>query len=362
MQPGGWQQRLCKDFVVERRQMLVDVRVGGHVMEVESSPVPGNAFDEEESEMWGGAFGGNEMLLVDSAGGAGWVVGQLGVADFAADVQYGRGGVEGAEQGDGRGPQFFSGGFSEPCELSGFKCRCPDCADINPIEFYECYMCCEGVDDEWGGWRVVEREAHQVVVANGECCEGGRGRVPRQSVRTGGGEGGVVSAWGLGMEGEECELWEEVRVTDEEGGVEEDMGTEVWAGTGPQAGQDASQVVDSKAEQEAGGTVVPMQMTRGGVGEGGFVAPKPWPRALASVVEVGVRGAMGWAVMVWTCTCPTCGPVNFRCMHFRCPNAGPMQMVQTGGGEGEFVAMEAGRGPGQDVSQGMELGQSRREG
>ena len=100
MQPGGCQQRLCEDFVVERRQMLVDVRVGGHVMEVESSPVPGNAFDEDESEMWGGAVGGNEIPLVGSAGGAGWAVGQLGVADSAVDVQYGRGGVEGGEQGD----------------------------------------------------------------------------------------------------------------------------------------------------------------------------------------------------------------------------------------------------------------------
>ena len=109
MQPGGCQQRLCEDFVVERRQMLVDVRVGGHVMEVESFPVPGNAFDEDESEMWGGAVGGNEIPLVGSAGGAGWAVGQLGVAGFAADVQYGRGGMEGGEQGDGRGPRFFSG-------------------------------------------------------------------------------------------------------------------------------------------------------------------------------------------------------------------------------------------------------------
>ena len=132
------------------------------------------------------------------------------------------------------------------------------------------------------------------VVAEGCPCR------HAQSVRTGGGEGGFVAARCLVMgmvEGDECEeweLWEELRVTDEEGGVEEDVGTEVWAGTGP--GQDASQVVESKAEQEVGGTVV------------------------------------------------------------------PMQMVQTGGGEGEFVAMEAGRGPGQDVSQGMELGQSRREG
>ena len=50
------------------------------------------------------------MPLVDSAGGgAGWAEGQLGVADFAAEVQNasGRGGVEGGGQGDGRGPRFF---------------------------------------------------------------------------------------------------------------------------------------------------------------------------------------------------------------------------------------------------------------
>ena len=42
------------------------------------------------------------------------------------------------------------------------------------------------------------------------------------------------------------------------------------------------------AEQEAGGTGLPMQM-------GGFVAPKPRPRAQVSVVGAGARGAMGWA-------------------------------------------------------------------
>ena len=31
------------------------------------------------------------------------------------------------------------------------------------------------------------------IVANGECYECGRGRVPRQSARTGGGEGGFVA-------------------------------------------------------------------------------------------------------------------------------------------------------------------------
>ena len=66
------------------------------------------------------------------------MVGQLGVAEFAAEVQNDRGGVEGGEQGNGRGPRMFSASFSEPCELSGFKWRCTDCAAISPVEFYEC--------------------------------------------------------------------------------------------------------------------------------------------------------------------------------------------------------------------------------
>ena len=100
MQPGGCQQQLCKEFVVEHQKMLVDICVGGHMMEVASSPVPGNAFNKEESKRWGGAFGRNEMLLVGSVGGAGWAVGQLSMADSAVDVQYGCGGVEGGDQGD----------------------------------------------------------------------------------------------------------------------------------------------------------------------------------------------------------------------------------------------------------------------
>ena len=133
--------------------------------------------------------------------------------------------------------------------LSGSKWKCPGCAAINPVEFYGCYMCCEGVDDE--RWRAVERDADQVVVANGECHEGGRGRVPRQSVRTGGGEGGFVATQGLGLgmepgeEWEEWELWEEMQVPDEACGV----GENALAVTGP--GQDASQVVEAMAEWEA---------------------------------------------------------------------------------------------------------------
>ena len=97
---------------------------------------------------------------------------------------------------------------------------------------------------------------------------------------------------GLGMEPgeewEEWELWEEMRVPNEACRVGEDA----LAGTGP--GQDASQVVEAMAEWEAEGMVVPIQMARGGVGEGGFVAPEPRPRALASVVGEGARG--GWGV------------------------------------------------------------------
>ena len=100
MQPGGW-NRSHKDFLVERQEMMwdVDARVGGAV-EGESFPtsIPGEG--ERMGAMWGRAFGRDEMPLVDSALGAGWVVGQLGVADFAAEVQNGRGGVEREEQGD----------------------------------------------------------------------------------------------------------------------------------------------------------------------------------------------------------------------------------------------------------------------
>ena len=95
MQPGGG-DRSHKDFLVERQEMMwdVDVRVGGGV-EGKSflHSIPGEG--ERMGAIWGWTFGGDVMPLVDSAGGAEWVVGQLGVADFAAEVQNGRGGVEG---------------------------------------------------------------------------------------------------------------------------------------------------------------------------------------------------------------------------------------------------------------------------
>ena len=109
MQPGGW-NRSHKDFLVERQEMMwdVDVRVGG-VVEGESfsTSIPGEG--ERMGAMWGGAFGRDEMPLVDSAGGAGWAEGQLGVAGFAAELQNGCGGMEVGEQGDGRGLRLFSG-------------------------------------------------------------------------------------------------------------------------------------------------------------------------------------------------------------------------------------------------------------
>ena len=128
MQSDGWQQRSCEDFVVEEVLWDVGVRVGGVAMETRregSLPsIPGEG--EGMGTMWGGAFGGDEMPLVDSAGGAGWVVKPLGVADLWR-----------GNQGDGRGLRLFYGSFGEPCELSGYKWRCPDCAAINPVEFYE---------------------------------------------------------------------------------------------------------------------------------------------------------------------------------------------------------------------------------
>ena len=85
----------------------IDVRVGGVVVEREGflHSVPGE--DEGMGAMWGGAVDLEAMPLVDWTGSAGWAVGQLGVADFAAGVQNGRGGVEGGDQGDGRGPRTF---------------------------------------------------------------------------------------------------------------------------------------------------------------------------------------------------------------------------------------------------------------
>ena len=139
MQPGGW-DRSHKDFLVERQGMMwdIDVRVGG-VVEGESflPSIPGEG--EGMGAMWGGAFGGDEMPLVDSAGGAGWAEGQLGVAGFAVEVQNGRGGVARGEQGGWAWSADFSGGFCEPgprLQLSGFKWRCLDCDVINPVEFY----------------------------------------------------------------------------------------------------------------------------------------------------------------------------------------------------------------------------------
>ena len=107
MQLDGRQQRSSEGFVMEETSWDVGVRVGGTAMEREGflPSIPGEG--EGMGAMWGGAFGGDEMPLVDSAGGAGWVEGQLGVASFAAEVQNGRGGMEGGEQGDGRGPRFF---------------------------------------------------------------------------------------------------------------------------------------------------------------------------------------------------------------------------------------------------------------
>ena len=148
MQPGGW-NRSHKDFLVEHQDMMwdVDARVGGAV-EGESFPTSILGEGERMDAMWGRAFGRDEMPLVDSALGAGWVVGQLGVADFAAEVQNGRG-VERGEQGDWRGPPTFSGGFCElvaddECHEGGRgKWRCHSCAAINPaaIKLGECYVC-----------------------------------------------------------------------------------------------------------------------------------------------------------------------------------------------------------------------------
>ena len=113
---GG--QRSYETFAMERQEMLWDIgvraRVGGIAMEREGflPSFPGEI--EGMGAMCGGGVDVKAMPLVDSALGAGWVGGQLGVADFAAEVQNGRGGVEWGEQGDWSGPPIFSGGF---CEL-----------------------------------------------------------------------------------------------------------------------------------------------------------------------------------------------------------------------------------------------------
>ena len=156
MQPDGG-QRSHKNFMVERQEMLWDVGVrvhvamGGIAMERKGSlpSFPGEI--EAMGAMCGGDADLKAMPLVDSALGAGWVVGQLGVAGFAAGVQNGRGGVERGEHEDWRGPRVISGGFCErgpQLLLSSSKWRCPGCAAINPVEFGECDVCCYGVEGE----------------------------------------------------------------------------------------------------------------------------------------------------------------------------------------------------------------------
>ena len=226
MQPDGW-QRSYETFARERQEMLWGIgvraraRSGGIAMGLEGflPSFPGEI--EGMGAMCGGGVDFKAMPLVDSALGAGWVVGQLGVADSAAEVQNGRGGVNGGGQGDGRGPSFSSGGFSERRELSDSVWRCSNCTTINSIEYYECYGCCEPDDEPW-----AEQEA------------GG----------TGGADG---SARGP------------------EAGSDE-------------SGQDARQGVELGTEQEAGGKGLPI---------GGFVAPKPRPRAQARVQPLD---EMGW--------------------------------------------------------------------
>ena len=170
MQPDGGQRSLG-NFIVERQGMLWDVgvRVGGIAMEREGSLPSFPGGNGGMGAMCGGDVDLKAMPLVDSAG-AGWVVGQLGVADSAAEVQNGRGGVNGGWQGDGRGPQFFSGGLNEHRELSDSEWRCPDCTTmaINFVECYECYGCCEGVDDE--PW--AEQEAGGTGGADGSALGG----------------------------------------------------------------------------------------------------------------------------------------------------------------------------------------------
>jgi hypothetical protein len=223
MQPDGW-QRSYETFARERQEMLwgigVRARSGGIAMGLEDflPSFPGEIGGM--GAMGGGGVDFKAMPLVDSALGAGWVVGQLGVADVAAEVQNGRGGVEWGEQGDWSGPPIFSGGF---CELVADdegheggrgEWRCYSCAAINPaaIKLGECYV----------------------------CTGGGFG--------TGGADG---SARGP------------------EAGSDE-------------SGQDARHGVELGTEQEAGGKGLPI---------GGFVAPKPRPRAQAWVQPLD---EMGW--------------------------------------------------------------------
>ena len=98
-------------FAGERQEMLwgigVRARSGGIAMGLEGflPSFPGEI--EGMGAMCGGGVDVKAMPLVDSALGAGWVVGQLGVADFSAEVQNGRGGVERGEQGDWSGPPIF---------------------------------------------------------------------------------------------------------------------------------------------------------------------------------------------------------------------------------------------------------------
>ena len=97
MQPDGW-QRSYETFARERQEVLWDIgvraRSGGIAMGLEGflPSFPGEI--EGMGATYGGGVDFKATPLVDSALGAGWVGGQLGVADFAAEVQNGRGGVE----------------------------------------------------------------------------------------------------------------------------------------------------------------------------------------------------------------------------------------------------------------------------
>ena len=207
----GERQEMLWGIGVRARSVGIAMGLGGFL-----PSFPGEI--EGMGAMGGGGVGFEAMPLVDSALGAGWVVGQLGVADFSAEVQNGRGGVEWGEQGDWSGPPIFSGGFCElvaddECHEGGrgeWRCHC--CAAINSVEFGTCYTC-TGAGFGTGG---ADRSAR-------------------------GPEAGSDAS-----------------------------------------GQDARQGVELGAEQEAGGKGLPM---------GGFVAPKPRPRAQARVQPFD---EMGW--------------------------------------------------------------------